>query len=186
MTDTDARAARTGALGPVATAPGAAPPDTSACPGCGAVLVVVPGLAGAHPGASAGCAELFRVSVRGLRDEAARDAGAAGLLRLATTAYDAQHQVRDAVPVAPVRLCLLLERGDDPRSAAVPDDRLAEVAPRSVTPPPRWTTTVADLAADLDVVDLPTLVRSWAGAVWTDWSPAAGPLRAAAGRALSG
>jgi hypothetical protein len=83
-----------------------------------------------------------------------------------------------------VRLCLLLERGEDPRSGTVPDDRLAEVAPRSVTPPPRWTTTVADLAADLDVVDLPTLVRSWAGAVWTDWAPAAGPLRAAAGAAL--
>jgi hypothetical protein len=181
VTDAEARAARTDAPGPVA-----AVPDTSTCPGCGAVLVVVPRLVEAHPGASASCAGLFRVSVRGLRDEAGQDARAAGLLRLATTAYDAQHQVPDAVPVAPVRLCLLLERGDDPRSATVPDDRLAELAPRSVAPPPRWTTTVADLAADLDVVDLPTLVRSWAVAVWTDWSPAAGPLRAAAGAALCG
>ncbi len=180
MTDADARAARTDAPGPAAAAP-----DTSTCPGCGAVLVVVPVLAEAHPGASASCAGLFRVSVRGLRDEARQDARAAGLLRLATTAYDAQHQVRNSLPVAPVRLCLLLERADDPRSASVPDDRLAELAPRSATPPARWTTTVADLAADLDVVDLPTLVRSWAGAVWRDWSPAAGPLRAAAGTALS-
>jgi hypothetical protein len=180
VSDADDRAARADGVGPV----GVATPDTCACPGCGAVLVVVPGLTDTHPGASASCAGLFRVSVRGLRDEATQDTRAAGLLRLATATYDAQHQVPDAVPVAPVRLCLLLERSDDPRSATVPDDRLAEVAP-SVTPPPRWTTTVADLAADLDVVDLPTLVRSWAGAVWTDWSPAAGLLRAAAGTALS-
>jgi hypothetical protein len=186
VTDADARAPRTDGPGPVATAPGGPAPDTSTCPGCGAVLVVVPGLAEVHPGASASCAGLFRVSVRGLRDEAAQDARTAGLLRLATAAYDAQHQVRDTVPVAALRLCLLLERGDDPRSATVSDDRLAEVAPRSVTPPSRWTTTVADLAADLDVVDLPTLVRSWAGAVWADWSAAAGPLRAAAGTVLSG
>jgi hypothetical protein len=165
---------------------GAAEPDTSTCPGCDAVLVVVPGLSVAHPGASASCAGLFRVTVRGLREEAAQDGRAAALLRLATTAYDAQHLVPGAVPVALVRLCLLVERADDPRAGTVPDDRLAELAPPAPTPPPHWTTTVADLAADLDVVDLPTLVRSWAGAVWADWSPTAGPIRAAADAALAG
>jgi hypothetical protein len=87
--------------------------------------------------------------------------------------------------VAPVRLCLLLERADDPRSATVPDDRLGELAPRSVTPPARWTTTVADLAADLDVVDLPALVPSWADAVWADWGPAHPAVRAAADAVLA-
>jgi hypothetical protein len=29
--------------------------------------------------------------------------------------------------------------------------------------------TIADVAADLDVVDLPTLVESWARAVSEDW-----------------
>src|SRR4051794_5868201 len=179
VSDTAARAAHND------TAPGAATPETSSCPGCGAVLVVVPGLPSAHPGASASCAGLFRVTVRGLREEAAQDGRAAALLRLATTAYDVQHLVPGVPPVALVRLCLLLERADDPRAATVTDDRLAAVAPAPPTPPAHWTTTVADLAADLDVVDLPTLVRSWAGAVWTDWGPAAGPFRVAAGTALA-
>jgi Family of unknown function (DUF5946) len=185
VSDADARAARTHPPGPVATAPGAAAPETSTCPGCGAVLVVVPGLSAAHPGASASCAGLFRVTVRGLREEAAQDGRAAALLRLATTAYDVQHPAPGAAPVALVRLCLLLERADDPRAARVPDARLAEVVPAPPTPPAHWTTTVADLAADLDVVDLPTLLRSWAGAVWADWGPAAAPFRAAAAAALA-
>jgi len=29
-------------------------------------------------------------------------------------------------------------------------------------------------------VDLPALIRSWAGAVWTDWAPAHPTLRVAA------
>jgi hypothetical protein len=35
------------------------------------------------------------------------------------------------------------------------------------------------------VVDLPTLVRSWADAVWTDWAPARPALRAAADSVLT-
>jgi hypothetical protein len=152
-------------------------PETSVCPGCGAVLAVVPGLVGTHRGASASCAGLFGVTVRGLREEAGQDAGTASLLQLATDAYDAQH-LMDAEPaVAPLRLCLALERGLDPARAAEQADRVAPVLP---TRPSRWTMTVADLAADLDVVDLPTLVRTWADTVWTDWAPAHAALRAAA------
>src|SRR3954447_21024065 len=73
--------------------------ETAACPGCGAVLAVVPGLAGTHPGASPSCAGLFEVTVRGLREEAARDVRTAALLQLATDAYDAQH-LRDDEPAA--------------------------------------------------------------------------------------
>ncbi|MGY1749281.1 DUF5946 family protein [Modestobacter sp. SYSU DS0511] len=156
----------------------AGPTETAACPGCGAVLAVVPGLAAGHPGASAGCAALFAVTVRGLRDEAAQDPRAAGLLRLATDAYDAQHLVAGEPAAAPVRLCLALEHGRVPAA-----DEGGAGAPAGLTPPARWTTTIADLAADLDVVDLPALVRSWATAVWADWSPAQDRLRAAAGGA---
>lgn len=160
-------------------------PETSACPGCGAVLVVVPGLATDHAGASPSCAGLFRVTVRGLREEAAQDVRSAALLQLATDAYDAQHVPAGAPATAPVRLCLELEGAPDARRAGVPDGRVDGAAPRSLTPPARWTTTVADLAADLDVVDLPALVRAWAEAVWQDWAPAHRELRAAADGALT-
>jgi hypothetical protein len=36
--------------------------------------------------------------------------------------------------------------------------------------PDRWRTTIADVAADLDVIDLPALVESWARSVYEDWS----------------
>jgi len=160
--------------------------ETAACPGCGAVLAVVPGLGGTHPGASPSCAGLFGVTVRGLRDEAAQDARTAALLQLATDAYDAQHLRDDEPAASAVRLCLWLERDTDPLRAAALADRVAGVAPRLATRPARWTTTVADLAADLDVVDLPALVASWADAVWTDWAPAHPALRAAADTALTG
>jgi len=111
-----------------------------------------------------------------------RSAPTAALLRLATDAYDAQH-LADGDPAYPVvRLCLALEHGQDPLRIAV----LAPAAPRGLTPPWRWTTTLADVAADLDVVDLATLLRSWADAVWADWAPVAAPVRAAAVTALRG
>ena len=160
-------------------------PETSSCPGCGAVLVVVPGLRSGHPGASASCAGLFEVTVRGLREEAVQDVRTAALLQLATDAYDAQHLEPGAAAAAPVRLCLWLERGQDPRRATELAGRVGDAAPQALTPPAGWTTTVADLAADLDVVDLPALVRSWAETVWTDWSAAHPRLRAAADGALT-
>jgi len=155
-------------------------PQTSVCPGCGAVLAVVPGLTAGHPGASASCAGLFAVTVRGLREEAGQDVQTAALLQLATDAYDAQHLGPGEPAAAPVRLCLWLERGLDPVRAAELADRVAEAAPGGLPRPACWTTTVADLAADLDVVDLPALVRSWGDAVWTDWAPAHPALRPAA------
>jgi hypothetical protein len=158
--------------------------ETTACPGCGAVLAVVPGLGSAHPGASPSCAGLFAVTVRGLREEAAQDVQTASLLQLATDAYDAQHLVDGEPAAAAVRLCLWLERDVDPRRADELAGRVADAAPQLQIRPTRWTTTVADLAADLDVVDLPTLIRSWAGAVWTDWAASHPALRAAGDAAL--
>ena len=63
------------------------------CPGCGAVLASLPPTRRGHAGASASCARLFEVTVRGLRDEAQADPSAAPLIRLADAAYDAQHPV---------------------------------------------------------------------------------------------
>jgi hypothetical protein len=40
------------------------------------------------------------------------------------------------------------------------------------TPPRAWRTTIADAAADLDVIDLQVLVESWARSVHEDWRTA--------------
>ena len=146
--------------GPTVPDTGAA---TEACPGCGAVLAVLPDIAPRHPGASASCARLFEVTVRGLRDEAEADPAAAPLVLLADATYDAQHPVRDD----PARLAAALDR-----LAAAVGTRPAPGSsrPTAGTPPRAWRTTVADAAADLDVIDLPVLVESWARSVLEDWT----------------
>jgi hypothetical protein len=105
-------------------------PET--CPGCGAVLAPVNRPTAARPGASASCARLFEVTLRGLRDEAPSDTTVAAALRRADTAYELQHS--------------------------------SDVSGR----PASWRMTIADVAADLDVVDLPVLVGAWADAVDAD------------------
>ncbi|WP_158545960.1 hypothetical protein [Blastococcus sp. TF02A-30] len=105
---------------------------TEVCPGCGAVLAPAPGAGPAHPGASVSCTRLFEVTLRGLREEAAADAGVAAVVREADATYDLQH------PVPPAG------------------------APRA------WRTTIADVAADLDVIDLAVLVGTWRRTVLED------------------
>ncbi|MGY1802995.1 DUF5946 family protein [Blastococcus sp. SYSU D00922] len=135
------------------------PPDvpaqpTETCPGCGAVLVPVPDGGSRHPGASPSCARLFEVTLRGLREEADAAPRGGAVVALADAAYDAQH------PVAgdPGRLRAALDR-----LGAPPDLDLSR-------PPQVWRTTIADVAADLDVIDLQVLVESWARAVADDWA----------------
>ena len=103
------------------------------------------------------------MTVRGLREEAQADPSTAPLVRLADAAYDAQHPVSGD----PARLDTALER-----LAATFGTRPAGFAgvPSGGTPPRAWRTTIADAAADLDVIDLPVLVESWARAVHEDWT----------------
>jgi hypothetical protein len=128
------------------------------CPGCGAVLVPLTDGGTPHPGASPSCARLFEVTLRGLREEAAASAAAATVVHRADAAYDAQH------PVAgdPARLRAALDR----LGASLGEIRTADgaLAPRA------WRTTVADVAADLDVIDLAVLVEVWARSVHDDWT----------------
>jgi hypothetical protein len=128
---------------------------TETCPGCRAVLLQARDRPSAHPGASASCARLFEVTLRGLREEAGASAGVAAVVALADAAYDAQHPVP----------------GDDDRLRAALD-RLG--IPADADPRPAgersWRTTIADVAADLDVIDLPVLVESWARTVGEDWA----------------
>lgn len=128
------------------------PQPTEACPGCGAVLVRPAETASPHAGASASCARLFEVTLRGLREEAGTDPAAAATVRRADAAYDAQH----ADPADPDRLRTAL----DALGAAVGGRR----------PPDAWRTTIADVAADLDVIDLGVLVDAWARSVAEDWA----------------
>jgi hypothetical protein len=114
-----------------------------------------------HPGASAPCVRLFEVTLRGLREEAPADPSAAAAMQLADDAYDAQH------PAA-----------DDPQRLTAALDRLAaRFGVRPGRPPETWRTTIADVAADLDVIDLAVLVESWARSVAEDWDAAQRPDR---------
>lgn len=132
---------------------------TETCPGCGAVLAPLPGELARHPGASAACRRLFEDTMRGLREDAPADAGAAATVGLADAAYDAQHPPADA-PGASL----------ETRRALAGLLRAAAVGDAAAPPPRAWRTTVADVAADLDVIDLHVLVESWARAVHEDWS----------------
>ena len=128
----------------------AAPEPTEVCPGCGAVLVRPLEAAAPHPGASAACARLFEVTLHGLREEADADPAAAATVRRADAAYDAQH----ADPGDPALLRGALEvLGIPPDADGTPD---------------AWRTTIADVAADLDVIDLTVLVDAWARSVAED------------------
>jgi len=133
-------------------------PTATACPGCGAVLAPVADAGRAHPGASSSCTQLFEVTLGGIREEAAADPAAAAAVQLADAAYDAQHPDPDD----PVRLAAavahLAERFGGPVPSVQPARR-----------PAAWRMTVTDVAADLDVVDLPALVETWARAVSDDW-----------------
>jgi hypothetical protein len=103
-----------------------------------------------HAGVSASCARLFEVTLRGLREEAGTDGGVAATVRRADAAYDAQH----ADPADPDRLRRALD--------------VLGVTPGEDRAPTAWRTTIADVAADLDVIDLAVLVDAWARAVIED------------------
>jgi hypothetical protein len=135
--------------------PSAAAEPTEVCPGCGAVLVPV-GEAALRPGATASCARLFEVTLRGPREDP--DAASAAVVRLADAAYDAQHPV----PGDPDRL----------RNALT----VLGAGAAGTHPPSVWRTTIADVAADLDVIDLAVLVEAWADAVAQDWTAVRAPL----------
>jgi hypothetical protein len=100
------------------------------------------------------------VTLHGLREEVRADPSVAPLVRLADAAYDAQH------PVAgdPGRLEEALHG-----LARMLGTRPA-VRGRAPAAPQAWRTTIADAAADLDVIDLPVLVESWSRAVHEDWT----------------
>jgi hypothetical protein len=134
--------------------PPAPPQPTEACRGCGAVLARPADASPSHPGASASCARLFDVTLRGLREEAGADPATAAVVRLADAAYDGQH----ADPGDPDRLRAALGHLGAPDGAGE--------GPRA------WRMTIADVAADLDVIDLAVLVEAWARAVQEDWTTA--------------
>jgi hypothetical protein len=134
---------------------------TEVCPGCGAVLVSVADGGPVRPGASPSCSRLFEVTLRGPREETGTDRSAAGVVRLADDAYAAQHPTAED----PDRLRAALD--------GLPRSPGEQPVPSDARPPARWRTTIADVAADLDVIALPVLVNAWARAVREDWAAAA-------------
>jgi hypothetical protein len=146
---------------------------TESCPGCGAVLAVLADGVPASPGASASCIRLFEVTLRGLREEIAADPSAAATVRLADDAYAAQHPA----PGDPTALRAALDR--------IPAALGERAVPADAARPGRWRTTIADVAADLDVIDLPALVESWARSVHEDWTAARSTTGSVASGTLS-
>ncbi|TFV62767.1 UNVERIFIED_ORG: hypothetical protein E4P37_16280 [Bacillus sp. AZ43] len=134
--------------------------STEVCPGCGAVLAPQGDATAAHPGASPSCRRLFETTLGGLHEEAGADPVAAALVALADAAYDAQHPVAGDADRLRRALAAIGVPGTDPHRV-----------------PAAWRTTVADVAADLDVIDLPALVTSWATAVRDDWTAVVAPHR---------
>lgn len=148
--------------------------DTEVCPGCGSVLRTVSVSADRprRPGASTSCSALLYITLRGARDEAPSDARMAAVATLADTAYAAQHPTDPAgTTTALLRLAAAVEGDLNAERTATLWARIDQTPPLRLGRPDTWQTTIADLAADLDVVDLATLVRSWAEAVWQDWAP---------------
>ena len=90
---------------------------------------------------------LFEVTLRGLREEAGADAASAAVVQRADDAYEAQHPVSGD----PTRLRAALDR----LGASLGEKPAADGG----RPPHAWRTTIADVAADLDVIDLAVLVR---------------------------
>jgi hypothetical protein len=133
-------------------------PTTESCPGCGAVLVPLTSGGPSHPGASASCARVFEVTLPGPPGRGGAHPATAVVLALADAAYEAQHPVRGEEG----RLHRALEQLGVPLGAAA--------GPETERTPRAWRTTIADVAADLDVIDLSVLVESWARAVHEDWS----------------
>jgi hypothetical protein len=113
-----------------------------------------------HPGASTSCARLFATTLRGLREETLADPSAAAAVALADAAYDAQHPAPDE----PARTSAAVAR--------LAEALGAEGVPAGGPRPRVWRTTIADVAADLDVVDLPVLIETWARSVHRDWCDA--------------
>ncbi|WP_147332027.1 DUF5946 family protein [Geodermatophilus marinus] len=146
------------------TPPPAVPPARTAadaavqCPGCGSVLAALETTAPEPPAApTAACARLFEETTRGLRDEEGADPRPAATLALAEAAWTAQH----AAGAGPDRVRAALDALAT-RTASPP-------VPEGTARPAVWRTTIADVAADLDVIDLAVLVDSWARAVLQDW-----------------
>ena len=122
------------------------------------MLLPVPGDDPTPAGVSAACRRLFEETVRGVREEAPGDASAAAVAGLADDTYAAQHPAASRPETLRAALDRLAARLGGPACQLDGDA------------PFRWRTTVADVAADLDVIDLPVLVEAWGRAVLADWS----------------
>lgn len=151
--------------------------DVSVCPGCGLVLPVHGGPTHAYVGASPACWRLYgQVSTLswGQRDGLPLD-------RLVADTYGAQHpgtrQVRSVQSVAVhlMGLCLVLERGTQPRQIVRARDgkRARRTFDLHWLEPPRPNGTLT-VQGPLDAVGRDAhaaSVEAWARDVWAAWEP---------------
>lgn len=153
------------------------------CPGCGAVLPQQDGAAHPYMTSSPACWAAFGVVLAAEY----QDAALMPVHRLSVDAYAVQHPgsvVSDAalsdgtdrraihsVGLHLARLCVQLDRGVSGAEANAAMLRLGRVKERlpRLTPPDRFTVTVADVAALAGGLHHADAVRRWADAAWQDW-----------------
>jgi hypothetical protein len=155
---------------------GSAEPDPTVCPGCGLVLDIYKGPRHAYVGASAACWRLYG-------EIGALSWGPSGALpldRLVVNTYRVQHpgkrQVRavQSVAVHLMGLCMVLERGEEPRVFTVRDRKPVRrtLDLHWLDPPrPNGTLTVLGPLRARGPDDHAISVEAWARDVWAAWEP---------------
>lgn len=152
---------------------------TSACPGCGLVLPASPTEADGptHPYvlSSAACwAACGAALARAYEDPVRRE-----VLQVQVDAYAVQHpgapgrRSAQSVALHLLTLCLVLERGADPREGPRLHRAMAQrpVWPWLEPPADRGAHTVADVLVAPDAVAHVERVRAWGASAWAAWEP---------------
>jgi len=152
----------------------AAPADLSVCPGCGSRLPAFEGPVHAYMTSSPACWAAFgQVLAREYQNPALMP-----IHRLSVDAWAVQHPgdgSRQAIQSVGLHLARLRVQLDDQQTGEVANAVMLDFARRKATLPElpartTYTLTVADVVGAEAPAEHTRVVRSWAEAVWADWS----------------
>jgi hypothetical protein len=154
------------------------------CPGCGSLFPDIEGPAHRYMESSPGCWAAYG-------EVLAREYGNPALFgqvhRLTVDAYAVQHpgqpspQSIQSVALHLISLCLILEYGATPQTATAALQEGARARGRYLwLPPPACpgSLTVAEVRSATEAATHDSMVRRWAAAAWSAWSPHHSTVRA--------
>jgi len=148
---------------------------TSACCGCGAVLPAVDGPTHPYILSSPACwATYGEISARTYQDPRRQ-----GVLQVQVDAYAVQHpgvpgrRAAQSVGIHLMTLCLVFERGADPREGPRLHNQMVQrpVFHWLEPPPDRGDVTVLDVLATSSPEGHIAAVNEWGRSVWDAWAP---------------